>query len=132
MNKELTEQEDDIEKTIYVVLNTKGGKEGNLTWVVKSFETQLEAELYCKDQPHLQWVDSTISYKTAQSKQKESSERVYTEQEMKNCFESAREFNSRDGVVNIDIVIQYKGADNSDLEPVYPTFQEFINSLNKT
>ena len=46
---------------------------------------------------------------------------------LKDCFECSREFNSKDGVVDIDIVIQYKGADNSDLEPVYPTFQDFLN-----
>ena len=45
------------------------------------------------------------------------------------CFNTGREFNSKDGTVDINIVIFYKGADNSDLEPLYPTFNDYLNSL---
>ena len=47
----------------------------------------------------------------------------------KQCFEAGREFNSKDGVVDIDVVIFYKGADNSDLEPKFPLFEDYLNSL---
>ena len=51
----------------------------------------------------------------------------------KQCFEASREFNSKDGTVDIDVVIFYKGADNSDLEPKFPLFEDYIISLeNKT
>ena len=47
----------------------------------------------------------------------------------KQCFEAGREFNSKDGVVDIDVVIFYKGADNSDLEPKFPLFEDYLKSL---
>lgn len=47
----------------------------------------------------------------------------------KQCFEAGREFNSKDGIVDIDVVIFYKGADNSDLEPKFPLFEDYLNSL---
>ena len=51
----------------------------------------------------------------------------------KQCFEAGREFNSKDGTVDIDVVIFYKGADNSDLEPKFPLFEDYLISLeNKT
>ena len=45
------------------------------------------------------------------------------------CFEAGREFNSKDGIVDIDVVIFYKGADNSDLEPLYPLYEDYLNNL---
>ena len=47
----------------------------------------------------------------------------------KQCFEAGREFNSKDGIVDIDVVIFYKGADNSDLEPKFPLFEDYLKSL---
>lgn len=47
----------------------------------------------------------------------------------KQCFEAGREFNSKDGTVDIDVVIFYKGADNSDLEPKFPLFEDYLISL---
>ena len=47
----------------------------------------------------------------------------------KQCFESGREFNSKDGIVDINVVIFYKGADNSDLEPKFSLFEDYLKSL---
>lgn len=44
-------------------------------------------------------------------------------------FNAAREFNSQDGIVDIHIVISYPNADNSDLTPLYPVYQDYLNSL---
>lgn len=53
----------------------------------------------------------------------------YTLEDMKYAFEAAREFNSSDGTVDIQIVLSYKGADNSDLSPVYPNFEDYMEAL---
>ena len=55
----------------------------------------------------------------------------YSEEDMIKCFLSAREFHSQDGIVDINIVLSYKGADNSDLEPVFITGQDYVQSLQK-
>jgi hypothetical protein len=47
----------------------------------------------------------------------------------KNCFETSREFDSIDGVVDIHIVSSF--SDCRDLTPVYATFNEYINGTNK-
>ena len=47
-------------------------------------------------------------------------------------FQAAREFNSQDGVVDIDVVISFTGADNSDLSPVYANAEEFLQQYKLT
>ena len=57
----------DIWDTIYVILNTKGGKEGNLTWVVEAFKKQEHAERFVKKHGnHLVWVDCPLDIKSHQ------------------------------------------------------------------
>jgi hypothetical protein len=57
-------------------------------------------------------------------------ERMYSEEDMKNAFDSAREFNSLDGVVDVHIVLPM-GGDMSDLQPLHFTFDEWFNEFKK-
>lgn len=52
--------------------------------------------------------------------------KIYTEKDLKDAFESAREFNSLDGIVDVHVVLNF-GGDVSDLQPLYPTFKCYIN-----
>ena len=55
-------------------------------------------------------------------------ERMYSEEDLKNAFESAREFNSLDGVVDVHIVLPI-GGDMSDLQPLHFTFEEWFEQF---
>jgi hypothetical protein len=57
-------------------------------------------------------------------------ERMYSEENMKNAFDSAREFNSLDGVVDVHIVLPM-GGDMSDLQPLHFTFKEWFEQFKK-
>ena len=57
-------------------------------------------------------------------------ERSYTEEDMRNAFDSAREFNSLDGVVDVHIVLPM-GGDMSDLQPLHFTFEEWFEQFKK-
>ena len=57
-------------------------------------------------------------------------ERMYSEEDMRNAFDSAREFNSLDGVVDIHIVLPI-GGDMSDLQPLHFTFEEWFEQFKK-
>jgi hypothetical protein len=57
-------------------------------------------------------------------------ERMYSEEDLKNAFESAREFNSLDGVVDVHIVLPI-GGDMSDLQPLHFTFEEWFEQFKK-
>jgi hypothetical protein len=57
-------------------------------------------------------------------------ERMYSEEDMKNAFDSAREFNSLDGVVDVHIVLPM-GGDMSDLQPLHFTFEEWFEQFKK-
>lgn len=57
-------------------------------------------------------------------------ERMYSEEDIKNAFDSAREFNSLDGIVDVHIVLPM-GGDMSDLQPLYPTFNEWFEQFKK-
>lgn len=57
-------------------------------------------------------------------------ERSYSEEDLKNAFNSAREFNSLDGVVDVDIVLPM-GGDMSDLQPLHFTFDEWFEQFKK-
>lgn len=57
-------------------------------------------------------------------------ERMYSEEDMKNAFDSAREFNSLDGIVDVHIVLPM-GGDMSDLQPLYFTFEEWFEQFKK-
>lgn len=52
----------------------------------------------------------------------------YTEEDLRKTFDSAREFNSLDGIVDVHIVLPM-GGDMSDLQPLYLTFEDFKNKL---
>ena len=67
--------------------------------------------------------DFSVGFKSAQSK-------MYSEEDMKNAFDSGREFNSLDGVVDVHIVLPM-GGDVSDLQPLYPTFTEYFETIKK-
>lgn len=50
---------------------------------------------------------------------------------LSDTFQAAREFNSQDGVVDVDVVLPM-GGDMSDLQAVWITAEEYIeNFLNK-
>ena len=57
-------------------------------------------------------------------------ERMYSEEDMRNAFDSAREFNSLDGVVDVHIVLPM-GGDMSDLQPLHFTFKEWFEQFKK-
>ncbi len=57
-------------------------------------------------------------------------ERMYSEEDLKNAFDSAREFNSLDGVVDVHIVLPM-GGDMSDLQPLHSTFNEWFEQFKK-
>ena len=57
-------------------------------------------------------------------------ERSYSEEDMKNAFDSAREFNSLDGIVDVHIVLPM-GGDMSDLQPLHFTFEEWFEQFKK-
>ena len=57
-------------------------------------------------------------------------ERMYSEEDMRNAFDSAREFNSLDGVVDVHIVLPM-GGDMSDLQPLHFTFDEWFEQFEK-
>ena len=57
-------------------------------------------------------------------------ERMYSEEDMKNAFDSAREFNSLDGIVDVHIVLPM-GGDMSDLQPLHFTFEEWFAQFKK-
>lgn len=72
-----------------------------------------------------------LTYKLIeQAKEIENKQRGYSEEDMRNAFDSAREFNSLDGVVDIHIVLPM-GGDMSDLQPLHFTFEEFIEQFKK-
>jgi hypothetical protein len=52
----------------------------------------------------------------------------FSKEDMKEAFDSAREFNSQDGVVDIHVVV---GFEKSDLYPVHDTFEDYLESLKK-
>ncbi len=55
-------------------------------------------------------------------------ERKYSEEDLKNAFDSGRKFNSLDGIVDIHIVLPM-GGDISDLQLLYPTFEDWFKNL---
>ena len=55
---------------------------------------------------------------------------MYSKEDLKNAFDSAREFNSLDGVVDIHIVL-HMGGDMSDLQPLHFTFDEWFKQFEK-
>jgi hypothetical protein len=57
-------------------------------------------------------------------------ERMYSEEDMRNAFDSAREFNSLNGVVDVHIVLPM-GGDMSDLQPLHFTFKEWFEQFKK-
>ena len=60
----------------------------------------------------------------------ETKERMYSEEDMRNAFDSAREFNSLDGVVDVHIVLPM-GGDMSDLQPLHFTFKDWFEQFKK-
>jgi len=83
-------------------------------------------------------VDGHISYNTGIdllnnlfiNGAKWQAERMYSEEDLRNAFDSAREFNSLDGVVDVHIVLPM-GGDMSDLQPLHFTFEEWFEQHKK-
>lgn len=67
------------------------------------------------------------SFKTAQS----LNDKMFSLDDMKQCFLYAREFNSIDGIVYINVVLNFTN-NNSDLQAVHVNFEDYIQSLQKT
>jgi hypothetical protein len=57
-------------------------------------------------------------------------ERMYSEEDLRNAFDSAREFDSLDGIVDVHIVLPM-GGDMSDLQPLHFTFDEWFEQFKK-
>ena len=57
-------------------------------------------------------------------------ERMYSEEDLRQAFDSAREFNSLDGVVDVHIVLPM-GGDFSDLQPLHFTFDDWFEQFKK-
>ena len=56
--------------------------------------------------------------------------RMYSEEDLRNAFDAAREFNSLNGVVDVHIVLPM-GGDMSDLQPLHFTFKEWFEQFKK-
>ena len=65
-----------------------------------------------------------------QAKAMEKEQKGYSEEDLRDAFDSAREFNSLDGVVDVHIVLPM-GGDMSDLEPLHFTFKEWFEQYKK-
>jgi hypothetical protein len=65
-----------------------------------------------------------------ESMAKWQADKMYSEEDMRNAFDSAREFNSLDGVVDVHIVLPM-GGDMSDLQPLHFTFDEWFKQFKK-
>lgn len=74
-----------------------------------------------------EYTDGIYGFKAGAKWQQE---RSYSEEDMLQAFESAREFNSLDGVVDIHIVLSM-GGDISDLQPLHFTFKEWFEQFKK-
>jgi hypothetical protein len=57
-------------------------------------------------------------------------ERMYSEEDLRNAFDSAREFDSLDGIVDVHIVLPM-GEDMSDLQPLHFTFDDWFEQFKK-
>jgi hypothetical protein len=83
-----------------------------------------------KEEPK-QLTDLEIAIKLEEiEKEEPKQERMYSEEDMRNAFDSAREFNSLDGVVDVHIVLPM-GGDMSDLQPLHFTFDEWLEQFKK-
>lgn len=60
--------------------------------------------------------------------QQEQDKKMYSDEDMRNAFESAREFNSLDGIVDVHIVLPM-GGDMSDLQPLHFTFDDWFEKF---
>ena len=78
---------------------------------------------------HTQWIKSSF-FNGFEAGAKWQAEKMYSEEGLKNAFDSAREFNSLDGVVDVHIVLSM-GGDVSDLQPLYFTFEEWFEQFKK-
>ena len=73
------------------------------------------------------WAIGVDSFKRGAKWQQE---RSYSEEDMRNAFDSAREFNSLDGVVDVHIVLPM-GGDMLDLQPLHFTFEQWFEQFKK-
>ena len=83
----------------------------------------------------IELLKSTTEYEVLESFRNkvaklEEKAQMYSEEDMKNAFECAREFDSLDGTVDIDVVVAYK-SDTSDLQAKYITFEEWLEQFKK-
>ena len=83
--------------------------------------TQEEIDKEASKYPHERTFKAGVEF--AKSK-------MYSEEDMKNAFDSAREFNSLDGIVDVHIVLPM-GGDMSDLQPLHFTFEEWFEQFKK-
>jgi len=80
---------------------------------------------------YMDWYDKNYDIRNSFIKgAKWQQERSYSEEDMRNAFDSAREFNSLDGVVDVHIVLPM-GGDMSDLQPLHFTFDDWFEQFKK-
>ena len=61
--------------------------------------------------------------------QTSENKQLYSLEQMQECWNAGREFYSQDGVVNIHIIVNIPGADNSDLQPVYANLDDYLSTI---
>jgi hypothetical protein len=62
--------------------------------------------------------------------QQEQDKKMYSEEDLRNAFDSAREFDSLDGIVDVHIVL-CMGGDMLDLQPLHITFDKWFEQFKK-
>jgi hypothetical protein len=75
-------------------------------------------------------IDLDAYAKGVQDGVKWQAERLYSKEYLRQAFDSAREFNSLDGVVDVHIVLPI-GGDMSDLQPLHFTFDHWFEQFKK-
>jgi len=75
-------------------------------------------------------IDLDVYAKGVQDGAKYMQDKMFSEEDMKKAFDSAREFDSLDGVVDVHIVLPM-GGDMSDLQPLHFTFEEWFEQFKK-
>jgi hypothetical protein len=94
---------------------------------VEWFVEEMFKQGYFNDKP---MTVANINYFANMAKEMEKEQKGYSEEDMRNAFDSAREFNSLDGVVDVHIVLPM-GGDMSDLQPLHFTFEEWFEQFKK-
>jgi len=109
-------------------IDTEDAKEMLIEFAKWQAERMISKEAY-EDSINMQKC-SNAGYESKIKELQSEIERMYNREDMKNAFDSAREFNSLEGVVDVHIVLPM-GGDMSDLQPLHFTFEEWFEQFKK-